>query len=60
LANQPTGAAGLGFGRLPTARRALVGDEVMAMIRKGRAHNIDGHDMQAHTAFVGSLFQIAA
>jgi hypothetical protein len=31
----------------------------MAMIRKGQVHNIDGHNMQAQTAFVDSLFQMA-
>lgn len=50
---------GLGFGSLPTARRTLAGYEVMAMIRKGQVHNVDGNDMQAQTAFVDSLFQIA-
>ncbi len=51
---------GLGFGSLPTARRTLAGYEAMAMIRKGQVHTIDGRDMQAQTAFVVSLFQIAA
>ena len=51
---------GLGFGSLPTARRTLAGYEVMAMIRKGQVHNIDGHDMQAQNDFVSGLFQIAA
>jgi transposase, IS6 family len=47
---------GLGFGSLPTARRTLAGYEAMAMIRKGQVHNIGGHDMQAQTVFVASLF----
>ena len=38
---------GLGFGSLGTARRALAGYEIMAMIRKGQVHNIDGRDMLA-------------
>jgi transposase, IS6 family len=50
---------GLGFGSLSTARRTLAGYEAMAMIRKGQVHNIDGHNMQAQTAFVDSLFQMA-
>jgi hypothetical protein len=45
---------------LLTARRTLAGYEAMAMIRKGQVHNVDGHDMQAPTAFFDSLFQIAA
>jgi len=50
----------LGFGSLRTARRTLAGYEVMAMIRKGQIHNLDGHDTQAQTIFVASLFQVAA
>jgi transposase-like protein len=51
---------GLGFGSLPTARQTLAGDEAIAMIRKGQVQAISGHDMQAQTAFVASLFQLAA
>ena len=51
---------GLGFGSMPTARRTLAGYEAMAMIRKGQVHNIDRHDMQAQTASVAGLFQMAA
>src|SRR6202041_3675859 len=51
---------GLGFGSLPTIRPTLAGYEAMAMIRKGRVHNIDGRDMQALTIFVTSFFQMAA
>jgi hypothetical protein len=29
------------------------------MIRKGQVHDIGGRDMQAQTAFVANLFQIA-
>jgi IS6 family transposase len=43
-----------------TAQRTLAGYEAMAMIRKGQVHNIGGREMQAQTAFVASLFQIAA
>jgi hypothetical protein len=32
----------------------------MAMIRKGQARNIAGHDMRAQTAFVARLFKVAA
>jgi hypothetical protein len=32
----------------------------MAMIRKGRVHNIEGHDSQAQTSFITGIFQIAA
>ncbi len=51
---------GLGFGGLPTAKRTLSGYKAMAMIRKGQVHTIDGHDIQTQTAFVASLFEIAA
>ena len=51
---------GLGFGRLPTARRTLAGYEGMAMIRKGQVWNIGGSDMRAQAAFVAGLFGIAA
>ena len=51
---------GLGFASLLTARRTLAGYEVMAMIRKGQVHNIDGLDMRAQTVFVATLFQMAA
>ena len=51
---------GLGFGGIRTARRTLAGYEAMAMIRNGQVHNIDHYDMQAQTAFVASLFQMAA
>jgi hypothetical protein len=32
----------------------------MAMNRKGQVQTMSGHDMQAQTAFVASLFQLAA
>ncbi len=51
---------GLGFGRLPTARRTLAGYEGMAMIRKGQVRNIGGCDMRAQATFVAGLFGIAA
>ena len=30
------------------------------MIRNGQVHNIGAHDMQAQTAFVASVFHVAA
>jgi transposase, IS6 family len=51
---------GLGFGNLRTARRTLAGFEAMAMIRKGQVRNIGGRDVQAQTAFIADLFQMAA
>jgi transposase, IS6 family len=51
---------GLGFGSLLTARQTLAGYEAMAMIRKRQVQTISSHDMQAQTAFVASLFQLAA
>ena len=51
---------GLGFGGLRIARHTLAGYEAMAMIREGQVHNIGGRDMQAQTAFVADLFEVAA
>jgi transposase-like protein len=51
---------GLGFGNLRTARRTLAGFEAMAMIRKGQVRNIGGRDIQAQTAFIAGMFQMAA
>jgi len=51
---------GLGFGSLRTARTTLAGYEAMAMIRKGQVHNVGGHDIHGQTAFISSLFQVAA
>ena len=51
---------GLGFGNLRTARRTLAGFEAMAMIRKGQVRNIGGRDIQAQTAFISGMFQMAA
>jgi IS6 family transposase len=51
---------GLGFGSLSTARRTLAGFEVMAMIRKGQVHNIEGHDIRAQASFIADIFQTAA
>lgn len=39
--------------------RTLAGYEVMAMIRKGQVHSIDGDDIQAQAAFIESLFHVA-
>jgi transposase, IS6 family len=51
---------GLGFGNLRTARRTLACFEATAMIRKGQVRNIGGRDIQAQTAFIADLFQMAA
>ena len=51
---------GLGFASMLTARRTLAGYEVVAMIRKGQVHHLDGRDMRAQTVFVASLFETAA
>ncbi|MGH7042909.1 MAG: hypothetical protein ACREFY_12365 [Acetobacteraceae bacterium] len=50
----------LGFSGLPTGRRTLAGCEAMAMIRKGQVHTSNGRAMQAQTAFVARLFEMAA
>jgi transposase-like protein len=51
---------GLGFKRFRTAWRTLVGDETLAMMRKGQVKGISGDDIVAQAAFVNSLFDIAA
>ena len=51
---------GLGFKRFRTAWRTLVGYETLAMMRKGQVKGIGGNDIVAQTAFVKSLFDIAA
>ena len=51
---------GLGFGSFWTARRALAGYEVMAMVRKGQVRKVRGRDMRAQASFVAELFQVAA
>ena len=51
---------GLGFGSLRTARVTLAGYEALAMIKKGQAYNIGGHDMRAQATFVADLFQATA
>lgn len=51
---------GLGFGSFHTARRTLVGHEMMAMIRKGQVQGIGGRDMRTQAGFIADLFQFAA
>jgi transposase, IS6 family len=51
---------GLGLGSMRTARRTLMGYEVMAMIRKGQAHQIGGRDMRAQAALIAEMFGLAA
>ncbi len=50
----------LGFGRFRAARRTLAGYEATAMIRIRTGPQHRGHDIRAPTAFVASLFQVAA
>jgi IS6 family transposase len=50
---------GFGFGSFRTARQNLAGYEALAMMRKGRVRRIGGRDMQAQTAFVAELFDLA-
>jgi IS6 family transposase len=49
-----------GSGSLRTAGRTLAVYEARAIIRKGQVYTIDGHVIQAQTAFVNGLFQTAA
>jgi transposase-like protein len=51
---------GLGFGSFHTARRTLVGYEMMVMIRKGQVRDIGGRDMRTQAIFIAGLFQPAA
>jgi len=48
------------FGSFWTARRTLVGYEVMAMVRKGQVRRIGGRDIRAQATFVAELFDVAA
>jgi hypothetical protein len=50
----------LGFGRFWTARRALAGLEVMAMLPKGQVRGVRGDDMPGQRAFVHQVFGLAA
>lgn len=50
----------LGFKRLRTAWRTLVGHETLAMMRKGQEKAIGGHDIFAQAAFVNALLDVAA
>jgi len=51
---------GLGFKSFHTARRTIAGYEMMAMVRKGQVPTIPANDMPAQTAFIATLFAIAA
>jgi IS6 family transposase len=51
---------GLGFGSLQTARQTLASYEAMAMIRKGKVHNVGGRDVKVQATSVASLFGVAA
>jgi transposase-like protein len=51
---------GLGFGIFWTARRTLIGMEVMAMIRKGQIRNVRGNDITAQRSFIAGRSQLAA
>ena len=50
----------LGFGSFRTARRTLVGVEVMAMLTKGQVRGMAANDMPAQRAFLAGLFGVAA
>ncbi len=52
--------AGLGFFSVETAGRTLQGYEVMNMIRKGQAQNVNKGDISAQVAFIARLFGVAA
>jgi len=51
---------GLGFKSFHTACRTIAGYEIMAMVRKGQVAAIPANDMPVQTAFIASLFGIAA
>lgn len=51
---------GLGFGGFHTARRTLVGYEMMAMVRKGQVREVGGRDMRAQASFISELFRVTA
>jgi transposase-like protein len=51
---------GLGFFSFKTARRTIIGFEVMNMIRKGQIDGVGKGDIQGQLRFVNSLFRVAA
>jgi transposase, IS6 family len=51
---------GIGFFSFPTAWRTLQGYEMMNMIRKGQAQNVNKGDISAQVAFIARLFEVAA
>ena len=51
---------GLGFKSFHTARRTLVGYEILAMVRKGQVAALPANDMSAQATFIASLFGVAA
>lgn len=55
-----SGARGWSQLSMCTARPIIAGYENFAMIRKGQVATIPANDMGAQSAFIGSLFAIAA
>jgi transposase, IS6 family len=51
---------GLAFFSLETAGRALQGDEVMNMIRKGQLRGVGKGGITGQVSFIASLFGVAA
>ncbi|OYD80677.1 IS6 family transposase [Azospirillum brasilense] len=51
---------GLGFKSFHTARRAIAGYEILAMVRKGQVAAIPANDMPNQAIFIAGLFGVAA
>ena len=51
---------GLGFQSFHTARRTIIGDEIMNCIRKGQILKVERGDIQASIEFLSQIFGVAA
>ena len=51
---------GLGFKSFHTARRTIIGYEILAMVRKGQVAAIPANDMRIQASFIATLFGVAA
>ncbi|MBV8091833.1 MAG: hypothetical protein JO110_01105 [Acetobacteraceae bacterium] len=59
IGGSTAGAAGARLRQFTNRLEALAGYETMA-IRKGEVRNVGGHDIHAQTAFLSSVFEVAA
>jgi len=50
---------GLGFKSFSTARRTIIGYEIMNIIRKGQIHGVEKGDIRSQVEFVSKIFGVA-